>query len=820
MQSIDSDDTAGSPPTSVALQYPALPINDRLAQLLANPWAGKMAENLDTNSDDNSSTLGDSAYEILGDSAILTSEDEDTTESLASVEAPRPDDVASIVGSDDTDGQETASNSSQADSHVLPMPDRLRQSFAEDEGTDSSLTVKGTSSVPDPSIIFEEPHQGNGEGHIAVTHTIRTFSEQETSEIIQHIRTDQPPTQLTATVRQIMTRRGLVVKEPFRVVYVGHPMFKDDIVAKIGAAMAVPVDQGFNSYPSARSSRYNVVPVSSFGGGTPEVELIDSVGIELVVDECTSVDIADSYETMDLSLNGRHACTSRCRDGSYRFNSPVDWKLPHIAIFVCADGDDVESKVNRQRARVFMARHSIPSIFISQKALYTHPALRFSLDHASIHMCLESPGSDMSEGRVLRRLPIDLSTFLNIDAGQMNRNLAYLTGLYDHRDSEGWSEPKASHISQSLQNTDMAGRMSVPSKYLTSTLKELRSTTKGINGLVILGLILLCGFMVSMSTYQKLVQTGFGMREGPGRIITASTSAMSHTSDLTSPLPRASGLSVQPEGRLSTVVKSDIEGLFFDSSLSVQSDKFQMHKLGDSHMILKPPQRWISLRKQPDLYISVSRNGKFIDIDCSKMFDGVYALRLDRKDAYGKLVVSIHTNGLPVSRPFAEQKFELDFGSPWLKVAGWQRAARKLSLHIWKDIRSAQTDAKIVLNQMAADLRSGIAHASEGAQYLRSQAKLLEVESRRFAEKGLEMTKGTSQCARKLSRELFDRSAAMTEDIFLYADKMSIALRHRILKSYHSARVRDITRSWRPKRTGPLGRAQQRAARLWQSHRI
>ncbi len=44
-------------------------------------------------------------------------------------------------------------------------------------------------------------------------------------------------------------------------------------------------------------------------------------------------------------------------------------------------------------------------------------------------MCLES--RDPAVPTIAQRLPIDLASFTNIDARQMNRNISYLTGLVE-----------------------------------------------------------------------------------------------------------------------------------------------------------------------------------------------------------------------------------------------------------------------------------------------------------------------------------------------------------------------------------------------------
>jgi len=265
----------------ITLHYPVLPLEVKSPSLSSSTMSGRS----DIHSDDNASSLGDSAYEILTDSAVLTSDDEDrddNTDSVASLDEHGTDDVASLA--DTEASEETASTSSRSDSHPeahgIPEFSGLDQETHYREASSSGATLRGEERSSTPPIEFEEP-AFLGE-QVSVTHTVCNFSEQQTAEILKRVRIADPPTRLAATVRQTMAKQGLAIDEPFRVLYVGNSTAKGDIISKIGASLAVPMAETGHR----RSSRFNVVPVSSFGGNSsPEVELIDSFGLELVVDE-------------------------------------------------------------------------------------------------------------------------------------------------------------------------------------------------------------------------------------------------------------------------------------------------------------------------------------------------------------------------------------------------------------------------------------------------------------------------------------------------------------------------------------------------------
>src|SRR5947207_4596807 len=73
-----------------------------------------------------------------------------------------------------------------------------------------------------------------------------------------------------------------------------------------------------------------------------------------------------------------------------------------------------------------MLRHHIPSIIISGDLSWTSPSNKLPVKMESLHICLESKASETQESRILRRVPVDISTFDKIDSKQLNKNLACL----------------------------------------------------------------------------------------------------------------------------------------------------------------------------------------------------------------------------------------------------------------------------------------------------------------------------------------------------------------------------------------------------------
>ncbi|KAH0547510.1 hypothetical protein FGG08_000235 [Glutinoglossum americanum] len=732
LTSMQSFGTENDTDSLITFHYPILSLevdSESLPSLSSSIMSGRS----DILSDDNASSLGDSAYEILTDSTILTSDDEDrddNTDSVASLDDHGVDDVTSLTGTEAS--EETASTSSRSDSHLethgIPEFCGLDRDAPTREASSSGVTLRGGERPSTPPIEFEEP-AFLGE-QVSVTHTVCNFSEQQTFEILKYVRTADPPTRVAATVRQTMAKRGLAIDEPFRVLYVGSPTAKGEIISKIGASLAVPMAETSHR----RSSRFNVVPISSFGSsGSPEVELIDSFGLELVVDECTHARTTKTHgkpDTLTLHLNNSFWYRSRCDDSGFHLESPTYWKLPHLAVFYCSDDDNITARQTRLYTRSFMARHAVPAIVISQNPLYGRPVESYTLDTRSVHMCLESRSATLPGNRVLKRLPIDLSTFLNIDARQMNRNLACLTGLHAGRDALQPSDNQQTSSPQNLITKYI--KMSPYSHWLSQSLEFLRERKSGRFWLasLVIGLFALVLATAALSpnpdgsapaswwsrsrgpeSYIQLVST-------PASSVTGATTA---TAPSTMLFPQPRDANVAPSSETGQPMSNSVANpnlnfidILFNPPLTAlnDSDKFKLHIIGDSHMILRPPRRFTLLKKPPKIFVRVTRNDRVVDVRLSKLFEGAYTLKLEREDAYGTMNVSVWTK----SKPTMEQTFELDFGTPWLKVWGLRKAVRAFSEELQKDVRYAQDGLQTAIGQAAVDARKAMGKASQEAR--------------------------------------------------------------------------------------------------------
>lgn len=664
-------------------------------------------------SDDTESSLGDSAYEILGESTNLTSDDEDDRDdAMSSVDVHGPDDVRSVAGTEQS--MESSSSDCQLDSAGFSPVDVHGVQPGElglaGDVDDSGMTVKGPDRPSDNVLEFEEPSETESDT-IMVAHTVCVFDHQQRAEILKRLQTDGPQSTIVGTVRQAMSRDVLSIEGPFRLLYVGNTSARDDIIAKLASSLAAPMTSWRGNTARRRSSsRFNVVPVSAFGHcGSPEVELIDSVGFEMVVDECTlawTSRVEGKVDTLHLQLNGTSRCHSRARYSRVVDDSEEPWTLPHLAVLFCSSEDAWTTRQTRFYAWSFMARHDVPMLVIHDSPLFEKPTEKYTLDPRTLHACIESMKPSPSTDRILRRLPIDLATFLSVDVRQMNRNLACLTGVRHGR-------PPANRgtCSSTPQLTASADEVEKFSQWTADADRKPRPpqrTHQGRRALALLGALLLFAMMCSTSTliYQKYDWTP--LRRSPsyaagqppsalGAVLStasevasnAATRAWSTSSGggVVSSGARPSGPSRNCDAPQS---RRDLANLLLDNRTLTalnNSDHFKIQIVGDSHIILRPPKKMVALRRPMSLSVKVSRDGRTLETDLSRLVEGVYALKLRRDDAWGLVNVTVSTR----ARPSVEQTLFADFGRPWLKLGQWRRSGEQLSVRVRGHLGQAQT---------------------------------------------------------------------------------------------------------------------------------
>jgi hypothetical protein len=637
-----------------------------------------------THSEDSDGVLGESGYEILTDSTLMTDDEDDGASSVASID--ENDNVSSLADSTDSLALLPA-DSEHHDPHPIPSFGGLDEQHLDESG----MTLREAQSFSD-EVVFDEPEDIVGD-QVTVCHKLTAFSDNETAEICRHLRlADGQVTSLFATVRQTMSKELLQMDEPFRLLYVGSTAAKDDIQQKLAAALAVTISESTSScgsWEGIKSPKFNIIPISSFGSKSlsPEVELVESSGLDMIFDVCTAAKATKQegrQDVLSLWLNGNQNVSSVCGDGGVRLESP-GWKLPHLAVVYCSDDDNSQRRMTRVFARAFMARHAIPTLVLSQNPLYHKSIESPALDIRSVHVCIEAESQEAGH-QILRRIPIDLSTFVSLSPRQLNRNLGFLTGL---NRSEAPATP-GGRTRAATANTMNDVEKEPRGSDASNSLYWLRDRKRdGLWKLMLVGWLFVAGLAGATIgiAYLKVVKTSDHTSRAVSpveAIITSSFSSSSTTSAMLSAEP------IPSEASISNIASSLATAVYSKNQLTEpripilnSSDQFELKTTDYSHIVIRPPQKYLSLRKPPPLFVRVTRRHDTIDAELSKNSDGAYTLSLEDAEAWGSLNVSIWTK----SKPIVRQCREVDLGAPWMQVSRWTKAVaeRKTDLQTFID---------------------------------------------------------------------------------------------------------------------------------------
>ncbi|KAL8940177.1 MAG: hypothetical protein Q9211_002394 [Gyalolechia sp. 1 TL-2023] len=662
--------------TTITLEYPSIPVNGTPDFWLSNSLLVPMASNQDEESvrsnDDTTSSLGDSAYDFIDDTSFATTDDEDQSKMTDSVsvtgrsalEDPENQDLEQTLSADNV--QTLPSSDSKPNTVQGAVPSSASRQEVKSTEEDSLTPQLSPSNMP--SIRFEAFRHGEG---------------------IYPLKTSSVPQNLTVTVRQHMLDQKLSYGGPYRVLYVGNLAARECIMTKIGAALASNI-----KLEAAGPSRYSVVPMPSSNDPTcwGEPVLLDWSGHEIVVYHCVDASFGraeSGHDSIDLTMEDNTHIRSSWDDARYSVSG--NWEFPDIAIFYLSDHDNVSARQTRRFARSFMARHEIPSIVISEKSSWDRPSEAMTIDHLTPHVCLQPRKDTASSSRVVKRLPIDISTFSRLDALQLNQNLAYLDMRFGARRAR---EPDRLYTKS--EETIRSGKNGVASAHHSTNTPSVVRKFLGTASPVLpylLGLLataaicVVVDFMVLQSTSfpARYVKIGLNSHSASGSAVTVTSSPVATSTALLQGRPtRTESLKIPglteaniPQYITNEKTHADLATLWFDSSPKTanKSEKFKVHVLGNKHIILRPPHWLTKLRKPPKLMFNVTQGGRRLKHEVSTLFDGVYALGFPEADAHGLVNISVWTG----SKPKVQEELQVNLGNPWLHAAGWRRAANALS---------------------------------------------------------------------------------------------------------------------------------------------
>ncbi|KAJ5678006.1 uncharacterized protein N7477_003639 [Penicillium maclennaniae] len=726
----DAPESPRRPPSAAAshLQYPTLPpLTASVEQWLSHSRpTNNMAS--DRPSEPPHKSLSDS-WATLSVSD-LHSEDgnrSEQTDTASLIDQTTPDDVASLderYSSSEADGPDEEYRRDQEceETHRDEAPStRGSQLFPKLYTHAAGIDDSGLTTRPrqlSELIEFPEPEMWPETERVEFKHTTLIFDDKMAAALKSQLPAMLLPSNTTdsilmATVQQTMTKHSLDLDKPFRVLYVGQPEYRNIILDKIGDVLVSSSSTGSPS-SSAESSRYHVVPTSFGAGAVPNFAELLPIHVQLVVDECMEATVGSSQDqpqTLHLTFKNRPSCRSWWDGDKYCVSSASEWTLPDMAIIFVSSHDDASVVQTQRLAHAFLERHGIPAMVISEEPMWERVGETVPLNQDSLHMCLESRNAQTGETVLLRRYPIDLETFESITPSQLNRNLASLMELYPNKLHKTTADTPS--LAQRCSNPD-------PEKYplnwippaYASRACDVAPMLRLVTLTLISAIALSVGYAAVKTVVIFLAQCIAG-------------SALSHISSPSLvPIPttamsfenvRQTALSVRPDDQVGLLqsqssdnaIMEQITGLSIAGSAEPRNpDKFEIQVVGDCHVVIKPPRNLASSKKQARFNVSVQRYDQALPYELSRLFYDVYSLRLDREEAYGLINVTVTAKSkIPI-----RQTTVVDFGTPWLKIANWRRAARIISSQVTKELGVVQSNLNEVYGRLTTDLTDIYGH--------------------------------------------------------------------------------------------------------------
>ncbi|KAI8240054.1 hypothetical protein K4K55_001161 [Colletotrichum sp. SAR 10_96] len=680
-------DTTSDPASSttlssseLTLRFPRPQGNRHLASWISSSEPDIMNPS-DATDDDH---LAESSFEFINTDDDLESQDDRGTEveteaeSLSSFDYARPDDVHSLDGIERTD--DTASHSDMdSDNEDDAAEDRSRASSI--QYAEQSL-MNPSSRVPTPPLERQSISSAPNTENITHNHVTHYFQE--------------PNPLCSVSVIQVMAQSYLLNKGPLRILYQGDPSAKNDITDKLTSALA-----------ASPSPQEDVIT-----GNT-----CDPSSKDLQVKTCTAAmeTVYQGEQVYSITVDNNRTFHSEFASGGAVITP--HWTVPHLAVFFVTENDDEAVRQARAVTWGFVQRHAIPHVFISSTELFEEqPTEDWSdkINQHGPHRCVEFSDRDITPVR----LPIDLKSFKEIDARQMNRNLAYLTGLYktvDERQTGACSELYA----QSLKQLRRA-RQYVVSKSEDLDLWSVAQYS-GLSVILITALLLGNWHLSGSSATVPAVSTSAVPTPvvSPTPVsVSTSTITINLTSTTTIRVPQAK----TSQGSTAIAPFAELADFFADKfPESPKNYVCSADKHSRNEILVKIPSgtktSWLA---KDSIRIDVLKGERSVKTKFSSTDEGII-IEIPRKEAYGVVTVAVNTT----RKPKVNETFFVDFGkSAFEECLGFGKSvAAGIYSAAQRGAEQAATLASLK-NSVVEDLREVSARigedASKTANYLKA----------------------------------------------------------------------------------------------------
>lgn len=740
-------------PSTTDTQVTTMPMSEHS---LSESWAS--LSETDYAQDDDSHSEATGVISLLGTN---TSEDS---------QSEAEHDAASEI--DNLEEKEQAGTSTQG-SAELPTPIQTSVAQLRDaQPYDSTSTI----GAPSPNAIkFDEADLWPMTGRVDLMHSVKVFDEKEKADLANYIPKVHRAAQLNGTIRMTTSRGSIRRDRPFRLLYSGSPLATEtraEILKKIGDVLVASSD--LNVRHDMNASRYHVIP-SEFGpGSSPNyAELIPLQFQQMIVDECIAAEAFkqdSAHSQIQLKYKGGHAILSLWDGAAYRVPKGSGWDPPDLAIIFVRESDGTERQLFGGRLNEFTSRHHIPTLVVRDDNDWSTSYDYIVPDRRSLHMCVESRATG-----ILQLLPIDLSSFINLDAGQLNKHIACLCEIYDQdaerkkialklRQTQG-SREASGDVEKNLSKSILAqNRTKAFLVKHEDTINKAWQVSVGML-LLLLGLSVCKELFVLLAAYLGGVASMTSIAPSTtAQTIRPIVSMVTATTTMPTVIASVSTTSVQIKpsavGLTTPNMDKELARLVSDAAAVYnKSDKFQVQILGDGHVVVKAPRTLLAKKKIPKVTISVMRGSVEVASNTSKLFDGLYTVKIDREHANGLLNVTIS-----VKKPSITETYELEFGQPWMPADKLRDAFKQFLRPFRERVDLFEHNPRVAFSNVLASAQENLQAASNfsvalvsdiAARYGPSVRKLSHATQSKSQELYTDAAQHAKAAAQAVSRETY-----------------------------------------------------------------
>ncbi|KKY17131.1 hypothetical protein UCDDS831_g06601 [Diplodia seriata] len=570
------------------------------------------------------------SYDFMDSSGVLVPSDDDGAETVSSGSFALVNSNLEETRSVNGDEEEPTSD----DEHELPEP-----VF---QPSDSGITTRPDIRTPEASTISEKPVEVVDKDAVHIIQPIvRSFDSQWTG--VTGVSMDE--------LKYSIAKETLDWdwSGPFRVIFAGFPPSmsndtkspEDLITDKLVAALKV-------GRPESRSSKTC----------TPGIRMSSDVGGDFLLKEIFNQDGQSSDMLADS----------------------VPTALPNLVIMCNQPMDLIRLEdESLMKLRAIMADRGVPIISVSLSSP-VGGYYSFSPNSKSLQICLKSGEEEIGV------VPIDLNNFLNLDNTQLNRHLACI-GV----GSDGEKSDREDETEEKKKKDGMKAWLKGSADHACNTVRAQPRWALLIVGLLIssIAAMLLGGVTFPGAVQNNAVQKA-EQAAALNSALQAFTGAKTDVSviqreldpNVIAALAATSGSDKAVSNDATTKSVSVVEHPF--SPRANDSGDFKLRIVGDRHLVLTPPKNLASTWRVPKIVIRVQRGSDGVPFTTEQLVEGVHAVSVEPKDAYGILNVTVCTESRPRIKP---QSFTVDFGSPWLKMSRWTDLVKT-------DFAIAQSNAK------------------------------------------------------------------------------------------------------------------------------